>query len=80
MTNKTKSIDTERSLCIKVYTNTQSFGPALLRPPICGPSLISAPAELVKYIIENIYVLAESIRINSAYNMCMVISEFIAID
>ena len=31
MTNKTKSIDTERSLCIKVYTNTQSFGPALLR-------------------------------------------------
>ena len=64
----------------KVIRSSPSKTGGLRRWGICGPSLISAPAELVKYIIENIYVLAESIRINSAYNMCMVISEFIAID
>ena len=44
---KTKSIEIDRSLCIKLFTNIKSFGPSLLRPPLCGPSLLSAPAELV---------------------------------
>ena len=47
MTNKTKSIEIDRSFCIELYTNIKSFGPALLRPPLYGPSLLSAPAELV---------------------------------
>ena len=47
MTNKTRIIEIDRYLCIKSYTNIKSFSRALLRPPLCGPSLISAPAELV---------------------------------
>ena len=55
MTNKTKSIEIDRSLCIESYTNIKSFGPALLRPPLFGPSLISALAELVfQKIVEDI--------------------------
>ena len=44
---KTKSVEIDRSLCTKLYTIIKSLGPALLRPPFCGPSLISALAELV---------------------------------
>ena len=40
-------MDIDKFLCIKVYTKVKSFCPALIRPPLRGPSLISAPAELV---------------------------------
>ena len=36
MTNKTKIIEINKSLCIRLYTNTNSFGPSLLRPPFVG--------------------------------------------
>ena len=44
---KTKSIEIERCLCIKLFTNIKSFGPSIRGPPLCGPSLLSAPAELI---------------------------------
>ena len=45
-TNKAKSMDIDKFLCIKVYTKVKSFGPAHMRPPLREPLLISAPAEL----------------------------------
>ena len=44
---KTKSKEIDISLCIKLFTNIKSFGPSPLRPPLCGPLLLYAPAELV---------------------------------
>ena len=48
---KTKSIEIDKSLCTKLYTNIKSLGPALLGPPLCGPLLISALAELVDLLV-----------------------------
>ena len=45
--DKTKSMDINKFLRLKVYTKVKSFGPVLTSPTLCGPSLISAPAELV---------------------------------
>ena len=44
---KTKSIEIDRSLCIKLFTNIKLSGPSPLKPPLGGPSLISAPADFV---------------------------------
>ena len=40
-----KRIDIDKFLCIKVYKTVKSFCPALIRPPLGGPTLISAQAE-----------------------------------
>ena len=41
-------MDINKSIHLKVYTKVKSFGQALTPPTLYGPSLISAPAELVQ--------------------------------
>ena len=55
MTNKARrknrKNEIDKSHYINVYTKVDSFYPALIRPPLRGPSLISAPAELTYFKI-----------------------------
>ena len=39
MTNKTKSVDIDKSLSLKVYTNVKSFGLAYMGPSYAGRRL-----------------------------------------
>ena len=51
MTNKTKSIEIDRSFCIALYTNIKSFGPALLRPPYTGRRFFLPQQNLFLHIL-----------------------------